>query len=111
MITSNTSYSFGGKIAIVETQSFICMISTAKEGFLLKQSTRFSDCTNGTSNRKLIANLRYNKILGKQERLGLHDVIVGVIDEAGKNGSSLKDALQTLFNGLEKQGVAVGQIF
>jgi len=87
------------------------MISTAKEGFFLKQSTRFLDCSNGVSKRRIIADLHYNEILGKQERLVLHDMIVGVIDEFGRNGSSLKDALQTLFDELKKQGTGDGKIF
>ena len=41
MITSNTKYPFGGKVATVETKSFNCMISTAKDG-IFKNWDRFA---------------------------------------------------------------------
>jgi len=36
---------------------------------------------------------RFNEILGKQERIELNNKVFGVIDEAGKNGSTLIVAL------------------
>ena len=110
MITSNTFYPFGGKVATLETPSFICMVSTAKEGFFQKQSVRISDCANGMSTRRVVAKLLYNSVLSKQDRLGLHDMLVASIDELGMGGYSLKEALQTLFERLKGEGIGWGII-
>jgi|TARA_B100001971_G_C17889495_1_gene382235 hypothetical protein len=39
MISRNIDVSFSGKVANIETQSFACVISTAKEGILKGLST------------------------------------------------------------------------
>lgn len=108
MITSNTRYPFGGKVATVETPSFNCMISTAKEGIFQKQSVVFFDISAGMDNRRSVAKLIYNNILSKEQRLQLHDIMVGVIDESGMNGVSLYDTLNNLFQGFQKEGIGLG---
>ncbi|OGW37446.1 MAG: hypothetical protein A2Y97_00040 [Nitrospirae bacterium RBG_13_39_12] len=108
MITSNTCYPFGGKVATVETPSFKCMISTAKEGVFKKQSVVFLDINMGMANRRPVAKLHYNDILTKEQRLQFHDIIVSVIDESGMNGLSLYDTLRDLFQGLRKEGIGSG---
>jgi hypothetical protein len=110
MITSNTFYPFGGKVATIETPAFVCMVSTAKEGLFQKQSVRISDCANGVSNRRVVAKFLYNPVLSKQDRLGLHDAVVASIDELGMSGYSLKDALQNLFERLKEEGIGSGII-
>lgn len=71
---------------------------------------RISDCANGMSNRRVVAKLLFNSVLSRQDRLGLHDALVASIDELGMNGSSLKDALQTLFERLKEEGIGSGII-
>jgi hypothetical protein len=110
MITSNTRYPFGGKVATVETPSFNCMISTAKEGVFQKQSVVFFDINAGMDNRRPVAKLIYNNVLSKEQRLQFHDIIVGVIDESGMNGLSLLETLVTLFEGLQREGIGNGVI-
>jgi hypothetical protein len=108
MITSNTKYPFGGKVATIETPSFNCMVSTAKEGLLKKQSMMFSEFSGGMSSRRHVAKLIFNDTLSSNQRLGLHDVIAGVIDEAGMSGKSLRNTLKELFQGLEREGIGFG---
>jgi hypothetical protein len=93
MITSNTCYPFGGKVATVETPSFNCMISTAKEGIFQKQSVVFFDISAGMDNREPVAKLIYIDTVSTKERLHLHDIIVSMIDAAGRSGLSFQDAL------------------
>jgi hypothetical protein len=110
MITSNTKYPLGGKVATVETPSFCCMISTAKEGIFQKQSVMFSDVSQGMQSRRHVAKLLYNDILDSNARLGLHDAITAHLDAAGMTGQSLTDALRSLFEGLSAEGVGAGTL-
>ncbi len=110
MITSNTKYRFGGKVATVETPSFCCMISTAKEGLFKKQSVMFSDITNGMARRQHVAKLLYNNALDSNARLGLHDAITAHLDSAGMAGQTLRDALRALFEGLKIEGIGFGAL-
>ena len=110
MITSNTKYPFGGKIATVEKKSFNCMISTAKEGFFKKQSVMFSDISAGIKNRHHVAKLLFNDFLSSAQRIELHDVFAHFIDESGMTGKSLRDTLSELFDGLRREGVAFGTL-
>ena len=108
MITSNTKYTFGGKVSTVETTSFKCMISTAKEGFFKKQSTVFSDLSGGMSSPRQIAKFLFNDHIGSPQRMEFHDVIAQVIDKDGMNGQSLREALMYLFEKLEQEGIGQG---
>ena len=110
MITSNTKYCFGGKVATVETPSFCCMISTAKEGLFKKQSVMFSDITKGMGRRQHVAKLHYNNALDSKARLGLHDAITTHLDLAGMSGQSLRDALKSLFDGLKTESIGLGSL-
>lgn len=105
MITSNTTKHFGGKVATIETPSFSCFVSTAKDGFFKKQSKVIFDTTNGFPNRQIAAKLVYNDLMDSNARLSLHDVIIHAIDESGMNGVSLIETLSTLFHGLYKEGI------
>jgi len=107
MITSNKNYPFGGKVATVETPSFRCMVSTAKEGIFKKQSVMFTDFTSGMESRRHVAKLLYNNVLDSDARLGLHDAITHTLDEAGM---PLADALRSLFDGLKAEGMGFGAL-
>jgi hypothetical protein len=108
MITSNTKYPFGGKVATVETKSFNCMISTAKEGIFKKQSIIFSDISAGMSSRRHVAKLLFVDFISSSKRIEFHDIITHVIDEAGMSGKSLGDTLTELFEGLKRDGIGFG---
>ena len=110
MITSNTKKLFGGKVAKIETPSFACFISTAKDGFFHKQSMVIFDTTEGFSNRRVVAKLVYNDLLDSNARLGLHDAIIHTIDESGMNGINLLETLTRLFEGLQKEGIGTAVI-
>jgi len=110
MISSNTKKHFGGKVATIETPTFSCFVSTAKDGFFKKQSLVIFDTTKGFSNRQLAAKLVYNDLLDSNARLGLHDAIIHSIDESGMNGITLLNALQTLLVGLHEEGIGTPEI-
>ena len=108
MITSNTKYSFGGKVSTVETNSFKCLISTAKDGLFKKQSIIFSDLSGGMSSRRDVAKFLFNDQIGSPQRMDLHDVIAQLIDKDGMNGQSLRAALTYLFERLKQEGIGQG---
>lgn len=111
MISSNIRYPFGRKAATVETPSFNCMIKTAKEGLFAKASVMFTVFGSGSVSRRHVARLQFNNHLGSADRLQLHDIIVGKIDEAGMSGKSIHDALRELFEDLEQRDIGHGEIF
>jgi hypothetical protein len=108
MITSNTYHFPKGKVATIKTESFKCMISTAKEGLFKKQSMIFWDINEGMASRKIIGKLFFHDLLNSAQRLEMHDIIVHVIDEAGMSGKSIEHTLGELFNGLKSEGIAYG---
>jgi hypothetical protein len=109
MITSNSKYLFGGKVATVETPSFKCCISTAKEGLFQKQTVWFSDFTKGWDNRERTAKLFYASVVTKNERLQWHDAITQALDIAGTSGATLQIALETLFASLDEKRIGWGE--
>jgi hypothetical protein len=108
MVTSNVRYQFGRRVATVASASFSCMISTAKDGLLKKQSVSFFDISAGRDSPRRIARLVYNDSLGSQQRLDLHDRIVSSIDSAGSKGLSLQESIQQLFDALKKELIGLG---
>ena len=110
MITSNMRYPFGRKLAMVETPSFNCMIKTAKDGLFRNQSTSFSVFGSGVAPRRLVATLQFADHLDSDERLRLHDIITGLVDDAGMNGTSLDEALRGLFEDLEGKNIGRGKM-
>lgn len=108
MITSNTKYSFGGKVSTVETVSFKCMISTAKEGLFKKQSVIFSDLSGGVSSPRQIAKFLFNDHMGSSQRMEFHDVIAQLLDRDGMNGQSLRATLMYLFERFKEEGIGQG---
>ena len=95
---------------MVETSSFNCMIKTSKEGLFTKQSTKFSVFGGGVISHRHIAKFQFNDRLGFAERLILHDIIVGLVDEAGTNGKPLQDTLRELFEDFKRKDLGHGQI-
>lgn len=110
MITSNMRYPFGRKLAMVETPSFSCIIKTAKDGLFRKQSTSFSVFGSGTAPRRLVATLQFDDHLDSDERLRLHDIITGLVDEAGMGGSTLDEALRGVFEEMERKNIGQGKM-
>jgi hypothetical protein len=108
MITSNTNYAFGGKVSTVETISFNCMISTAKEGLFKKQSIIFSDLSGGMSSRRDVAKFLFNDHIGSPQRMEIHEVIAQLLDQQGMNGQSLRASLLDLFERLKEEGIGQG---
>lgn len=111
MIISNIKYPFGRRLAIVETPSFNCMIKTAKEGLFAQQSVIFSIFGSGIISRRHVARLLFNNHLGSADRLQLHDIITGRVDEAGMGGKSLHETLSELFADLEGRNIGHGEVF
>lgn len=110
MITSNIRYPFGRKLAMLETPSFNCMIKTAKDGLFRKQSTSFSVFGSGAAPRRLVASLQFADHLDSDERLRLHDIIAGLVDDSGMKGASLDEALGGLFEELAGKNVGRGTL-
>ncbi len=81
----------------VETPTFCCMISTAKEGIFKKQSVMFSDFSDGMENRRHVAKLVYSDRLDSEARLDFHDQIAAHLDGGGMAGQTLRESLHDLF--------------
>jgi hypothetical protein len=108
MITSNTKYSFGGKVSTVETISFKCLMSTAKEGLFKKQSMIFSDLSGGLESPRQIARFLFNDHIDSPQRMEYHDVIAQLLDRDGMNGQSLRSSLLYLFERFKEEGIGQG---
>ena len=80
------------------------MISTAKEGFLQKQSTVISDFSNGMQNRRHVAKVAYAPYLSSKERLVIHDAIVRYFEVSATKGIPLGQTLKWLSDELMPLG-------
>jgi hypothetical protein len=109
VITSNNRYWFGGKVSTIETPTYRCHVSTAKDGFFKKQSVWFSDVSSGWTNRERTAKLNYADVITKSERLYWHDEITRALDKAGMSGASLRVALETLCASLDEKRIGRGE--
>lgn len=110
MITSNKNYPFDGRVTTVETPSFCCMISTAKEGVFELQSVMFSDFSDGMENRRHVAKLLYSDDLDSEARLDFHDQIAARLDAGGMSGQTLRESLHELFAAVESEGTGFGAL-
>jgi hypothetical protein len=113
MIASNHSLPLGTRITVINTPSFACRVSTAKEGTFKGQSTMI--CQGEIVDGRFLevhmcGKVIYSQSLGSSDRLQLHDGIVEALDEWGEQGSMLGDALQSVFAELKERGVAVEAI-
>ncbi len=110
VITSSSSYPFGGKLSTLETPSFNLAISTAKAGFLKKQSVEIYAYETSFKARRLVAKLTYNEALSSNTRLTSHDLITQSLDDAGMNGLRLRAALMQVIADFQNRGLALGTI-
>jgi hypothetical protein len=106
MILSNHRYPFGTKISRIQTPNFTCQVSTAKEGFLQRQSTMLSICNaDGTViYRRGVAKLIYASSLRSSDRIQLHDIVVTSLDKLG-NEMGLSEALDNIIQYFKERGV------
>ena len=107
MIISNRKTLFG-KCGRIQTKSYSCILSTAKEGILLPLSTViFEGNPSGPYNQaRLGGKLIYAESLKGKERLHFHDVFLKFLDDIGENSNTkLGDALQVIFNDFKQRGI------
>ena len=106
MILSTHRYPFGTKISRVQTPQFTCSVSTAKEGFLQRQSTMVSICTpDGIKiTRRGVAKLIYASSLRSTDRLQLHDIVVASLHELGQE-MSLGEAIDLVIQHFRERGI------
>lgn len=106
MILSNHRYPFGTKISRIQTPRFTCMVSTAKEGLLQRQSTMVSICSaDGTIiYRRGVAKLIYASSLRSNDRLQFHDIVVASLDELGDK-MYLSEAIDHVIQYFKERGV------
>ena len=76
-----------GRVSVIWTQSFGCVVCTAKEGLFLPQSTIVSEArgADGFSDRRVVAKFIYKPHYSAAERLEFHDAAVNYIDDLGSD--------------------------
>ena len=113
MITQNQNEKFGGKTAVIfgPKHEAGCFVSTAKEGFFKKQSTRVY-FTGGEHGRqpKLIAEFKYNPAIESEGRIQLHDAFVADIDKLMMNGYDAMTASLEILRAAETESLGVIQL-
>ena len=106
MIASNRNYPFGSRVTTIHTSQYTCMVSTAKEGFLQKQSTMIAEMPIGQLEpRRLVAKIIYTPSLRSDDRLQMHDLVTKHLNEAGES-QSLGTAINSCAKLLKRRGVA-----
>ena len=119
MIISNRfvrTYLFGSKVARIQSKSFECCVSTAKEGLFQKQSTVILEPNLGNTVGAEAAGLRpcgkviYSPTLRKSDRFQFHDVLAKTLDAFGEEGCTLEEALEQIFADFKRRGIAVETI-
>ena len=95
MIVSNRKYGFGGKVSVIHTNCFNCIVTTATVRLFKSQSTTISEIhgLNGISVKKPVAKITYSRSLRTSDRLRMHEVITGVLNIAGDGSASLPQAI------------------
>jgi hypothetical protein len=106
MIASTQDYPFGGRVTVIRTPKFVCMVSTAKEGIFQKQSTMIAECSEDLSERRHVGKIVYSDSLRTTDRLRIHDVIVTGFNEIGSDGSSFPYILGVVCSQLKESGYA-----
>jgi len=97
---------FGAKCGTIHTDSFKCVVSTAKEGFWQKQSTVVieGDMIQYPSLCHISGKIIYRDSVSSSQRLRLHDVICEALSGFGAEGHTLRATLDTIFEELTQQG-------
>lgn len=106
MIVSNRS-TLLGKCARIQTPSFQCVVSTAKEGIFKKISTMIAEGGPVDLPNQLhpCGKLIYTDALSTKERYSFHDVVTKILNEAGENEILLGDAIQTMIIDMKERGI------
>ena len=91
-IINQKNTSFGGRTTDISTQSFDCVVTTAKDGFFSGLST----CVWKPGIPIPYAKLTYKSSADKETRQHLHGEIVRIIHSAGEDGSSLSETADML---------------
>ena len=97
-----------GKCGRIQTPSYSCIVSTAKEGFFKPFSSMILEGNpKGFSNKtRSCGKLIYTNSLSKKERFQFHDILVESINKIGEIGEQkLGDALQVIFDDFKQRGV------
>ncbi len=102
MILHEASAPFGGKVTDIVTQEFKCVVTTAKEGIFKGLSTMVAEVQGGQG--RPCAKIIYAASTRKKDRLQFHTAIVVGIDEAGDNGLSLREAIDSVVTELKSRG-------
>ena len=88
MIIQHTAIPFGGRVTDIKTPSFICVVTTAKEGIFKGLSTMVTE-VDQYRNPVPCAKFLYPSSVGKEDRWALHRQIAEFIDNHGEEGNSL----------------------
>lgn len=108
MIISNKKNVFG-KCGRIKTDSYSCIVSTAKEGVAKPMSTMILEGNPyGTHNQtRSVGKIIYTDSLKRKEILQFHDALVNYLGETGdKFSQKLGDALEAVFDDFKKRGIA-----
>ena len=103
MILHEASVPFGGRVTDIATDEFTCVVSTAKEGLFKGLSTMVADVQ--AEGGRPCAKIVYARSTRKSDRLQYHEFLVGVLDDAGEQGFSLREAIDGVITELKSRGV------
>jgi len=112
MIISNKKNIFG-KCARIQTPSYSCIISTAKEGLFKPLNTMILEGNpKGFPNEtRPCGKLIYANSLKKKERFQFHDVLAETINNMDESGErELGDVLQIIFDDFKQRGIVTEAI-
>jgi hypothetical protein len=104
MISRNKKLAFGGKVADIETQSFTCVLTTAKEGIFTGLSTVIHEVL-PEGGARACTKLIYNSHSKAKERRDYHDILAIGLDESGETGISLSTALKQAIEAFNQRGI------
>ena len=113
MIAFSKDMPFGGRAAFIQTPTFDCGVSTAKDGIFKPRVTMIIadavNAGNGTIKGRPAVKFIYSKSLRDTDYLTMHDTIVRALDEIGTGGNTLPQAVGFIAEELRKTG-AVSEV-
>jgi len=99
MIIQERKALFGGRTTDIDTEKFVCVVTTAKESLMEGLSTIiWSHSVSGEC-----AKFIYNDFLSKASRQRLHHNICQIVDQSGESGVNLGCAIDEAIKELEKK--------
>jgi hypothetical protein len=106
VIVRNDKMPLGTRITRIETSSFKCKISTAKEGVFKPLSTVIweGDENRDRANFRPCAKIIWSSIMRKSDIQQAHEILSKEIDRMGEEGISLGMSLDILFSLLKDKG-------